>query len=146
MVKKTPVSVYRLLSSPSNKRIVFLSSHGSPCTCSGPSPPTKLPTYLNLSLFLRQPGKSLPSDTPKVDLRPCRQVDIPQLGISGGLGRAHQGVRGGAQEISTSYTSEGPPARIVIAHRDLKLGGVVLLLVLTGHVAKLIHGKVLVKM
>ena len=31
LVKKTPVSVYRLLSSPSNKRIVFSGSRGSPC-------------------------------------------------------------------------------------------------------------------
>ena len=29
--KRTPVSAYRLLSSPSNKQIVFVSSHGSPC-------------------------------------------------------------------------------------------------------------------
>ena len=31
MVKKTPVSVYRLLSSPRNKRIVLLSSQKTPC-------------------------------------------------------------------------------------------------------------------
>ena len=31
MVKKTPVSVYRLLSSPSNKQKAFNSSHGSSC-------------------------------------------------------------------------------------------------------------------
>ena len=31
MKKTTPVEAYRLLSSPSNKPIVFLSSRGTPC-------------------------------------------------------------------------------------------------------------------
>ena len=31
MNERTPVSAYRLLSSPSNKSIVFISSRGSPC-------------------------------------------------------------------------------------------------------------------
>ena len=30
--KMKPVSAYRLFSSPSNKQIVFVSSHGSPCS------------------------------------------------------------------------------------------------------------------
>ena len=32
MKKRTPVEAYRLLSSPSNKPIVFLSSRGTPCS------------------------------------------------------------------------------------------------------------------
>ena len=68
MKKRTPVQAYRLLSSPSNKPTVFISSRGSPCTKPGSPPQFKLgnlvasqnseylppPLYVTWDLGLRQ--------------------------------------------------------------------------------------------
>ena len=48
MTKSTPFSAYRLLSSPSNKQIVFISSHGSPFSTLN----TRKYTYTNRGLKL----------------------------------------------------------------------------------------------
>ena len=51
--------------------------------------------HVNLVLIVRQVRESFATDRKKVDLRPRRQMNEPQLGIAGSLGRAHQRVRRG---------------------------------------------------
>ena len=79
-------------------------------------------------VFFREVRVSLAADGPEVDLGPGRQVDVPQLAVRGRFGVAREGVAGGAQEVTAGQAAERPSAGEVVAHRDLELRGVVLLL------------------
>lgn len=75
-----------------------------------------------------------------------RKVDVPQLGVSRALSRAGQSISRGPQEVAPTDALEGPPPGEVVTDGDLKLGRVILDLVVTRHIAKLVHGEELVQM
>ena len=94
--------------------------------------------HVDLVLILAQVGVPLAPDRLEVDLRPGRQVDVPQLGVAGALGVALEGVPVGPQEVATGEAAERPTTRVVVAHRDFE-PRLLLLLVLKKNREKAIY-------
>ena len=88
--------------------------------------------HVDLALVLGEVGEPLPPHGPEVDLRPRREVDVPELGVAGGLGVAVEVVARPAEEVAAGEALEGPAAGEVVADGDLELGRLVALVLECG--------------
>lgn len=70
----------------------------------------------------------------------CGEVYGPELSVGGHLGRTHQLVPGGPQEVAPSHVPQCPAAVFVVGHRHLEHARHVTLLALARHIAVLLGG------